>query len=274
MKKQISMFVLGIITTCVLNAQTISPTSFPKTALKLSKQSKMTMNQKISFEGNDMSTRMESNSTVAYDISAITAQGGRAEMKFTAMKVSSESDAGEMSYDSQNPDEGDSRVGASIKETMKTPIITTLDANGLITNVKGAEKFEAASKGLTSEYEKGEPLNVFLKLDKPVKPGDVWTTKTDTKESKITNDYTYKSFDNGIATIELISAMKLDQKTEQMGMTMYSKMEGKMVSTMTVDINTLVIKTRSTTGALSGNIESQGQSIPMSIFMTTNETVN
>lgn len=273
MKKQISSLILGIISTAVLNAQTINPSSVSKAALKLSKQTKMTMNQKITAEGQDMSTRMENASTVTYDISAITAQGGTAEMKFTAMKISSESDAGEMSYDSQNPDEGDSRIGASVKETMNTPIKITLDANGLVTNIKGNEKIAAASNGLPSDFEKGEPLNIFLKLDKSIKPGDVWTSKKDTKDAKITNDYTYKSFENGIATIELIATMKLDQKMEQMGMTMYSKMEGKMVSTMTVDVNSLVIKTKSTTGVLNGTIETQGQSIPMSIFMNSNETI-
>lgn len=276
MKKQISLAIALLFVIGFANAQALNPTAATKTALKLTKQTKQTTNTKVTAEGQDVSTRSDNTVTMFYDVSAITAQGGTTEIKITAMKVSSESDGGDASYDSQNPDEGDSRIGDVVKETMKTPIKITLDANGLITSVKGNEKMEAAASRNPegSIYKKGELIDLFFKLDKAVKPGDIWTTKTDTKESKTTNDYTYKSYENGMATIELISSIKLDQKIEQMGMTMYSKVEGKIVSTIVVDVNTLIIKNKTTTTVLNGNIDAQGQTAPLSIFSTSTETIN
>lgn len=276
MKKQILFSIAVVFAVGFIKAQTLSPIGVPKTGLKLTKQTKQTINTKVSAEGQDMSTRSDNTLTMSYDISALTEQGGNAEIKITAMKISSESDGGEASYDSQTPEEGDSRIGDVVKERMKTPVKITLDAKGLITTIKGHEKMEAAASKNPegSGFKKGEQLDVFFKLDKSVKPGDVWTTKIDTKESKITNDYTYKSFENGMATIELISDVKLDQKMEQMGMTVYSKMEGKIVATIIVDVSTLVIKSKTTTTVLNGNIDAQGQTAPISVFSTGSETVN
>jgi hypothetical protein len=80
--------------------------------------------------------------------------------------------------------------------------------------------------------------------------------------------------EDGLASIETVSVLKLDQKMEQMGMTMYSKSEGKIVATLLVDPATLVIKKKTTTMVLNGTVDAQGQTIPLSVFSTSTETVN
>ena len=274
MKKQITLSVAGLFAFVLINAQAINPANRTKAALKITKQVKQSTNIKTEVPGQgDVTQRMDNTTTFSYDVSATTAQGATAEIKITAVKTEAEMMGQEMSYDSQNPEDGSQEMGEEVKSLMKNPIKITLDANGLITSVKESEKLEASSNKITGgELEKGELLDVFFKVSKTVNLNDTWEDKVDTKEEKISSKYTYKSFENGIATIEQISTVNLDQKMEQMGTTMYAKLEGTMVNTFTVDVNTLLIKSKTSTTVLKGTIDAGGRSVPMSSFVQATET--
>jgi hypothetical protein len=275
MKKQLSLSIVAVFAFGMLNAQTLNPANRSKTVLKLTKKSKQTSNTKVTAEGQDMNTRSDNSTTSVYDITALTAQGASAEIKITAMKIESESEANQMSYDSENPDDGNPQMGSVVQSAMKTPTKITLDANGFITAVKSNEKFESISKqsGIDGGFAKGNLLDIFLKLDKEVKIGDAWQEKKDTKEIKTTTDYKFTGMENGLANIEAVTELKLDKNIEQMGMTMNTKQEGKIVATLLVDPNTLIIKKKTTTMVLSGTVDAQGQTIPMSVFSNATETV-
>jgi len=274
MKKQITLSIAGLFAFVLINAQAINPANRTKAALKITKQVKQSTNIKTEVPGQgDVTQRMDNTTTFSYDVSATTAQGATAEIKITAVKTEAEMMGQEMSYDSQNPEDGSQEMGEEVKSLMKNPIKITLDANGLITSVKGSEKLEASSNKITGgELEKGELLDVFFKVSKTVNLNDTWEDKVDTKEEKISSKYTYKSFENGIATIEQISTVNLDQKMEQMGTTMYAKLEGTMVNTFTFDVNTLLIKSKTSTTVLKGTIDAGGRSMPMSSFVQATET--
>jgi hypothetical protein len=274
MKKQITLSIAGLFAFALVNAQAINPANRTKAAIKISKQVKQSTTSKTDVPGQgEMTQRMDNTTTFSYDVSATNEQGGTAEIKITAVKTDVEMMGQEMSYDSQNPEDGSQEMGEQVKSMMKNPIKITLDANGVITTIKGNEKFEAAnSNNAGGGLEKGELLDVFFKVSKTVNLNDTWEDKVDTKEEKISSKYTYKSFENGIATIEQISTMNLDQKMEQMGMTMYSKQEGTMVITYTVDVNTLLIKSKTSTIILKGTIDAGGRSMPMSSFVQSTET--
>ena len=273
MKKQITLSIAGLFAFVLVNAQAINPANRTKAALKITKQVKQSTNAKTEVPGQgDMTQRMDNTTTFSYDVSATTAQGATAEIKVTAVKTDVEMMGQEMSYDSQNPEDGSQEMGEEVKALMKNPIKITLDANAVIATIKGNEKIEAMNQKGLGGLAKDELLDVFFKLSKTVNLNDTWEDKVDTKESKISSKYTYKSFENGIATIEQISTMSLDQKIEQMGMTMYSKQEGTMVITYTVDVNTLLIKSKSSTTVLKGTIDAGGRSMPMSSFVQATET--
>jgi hypothetical protein len=132
-----------------------------------------------------MTQRMDNTTTFSYDVSATNEQGGTAEIKITAVKTDVEMMGQEMSYDSQNPEDGSQEMGEQVKSMMKNPIKITLDANGVITTIKGNEKFEAAnSNNAGGGLEKGELLDVFFKVSKTVNLNDTWEDKVDTKEEK------------------------------------------------------------------------------------------
>ncbi|MFY7964348.1 MAG: DUF6263 family protein [Chitinophagaceae bacterium] len=274
MKKQIILSVFTLVGFASAKAQAINPANRIKTAVTLTKQVKQNVSSKTEMQGQDMTQRVDNTTSFTYNISATNEQGATAEIKITAMKMDMEMMGREMSYDSQNPEDGSPEMGEQAKSLMKEAIKLTLDANGLITALKGNEKYLVAmSQSGASGLAKGEMLDVFFKVSKTVNPGDTWEDNVDTKESKIASKYTYKNFENGLATIEQISTLKLDQRIEQMGMTMYTKQEGTLVITYTVDPTTLIIKSKSSTTVTKGTIDAAGQTMPMSTFVQSTETI-
>jgi hypothetical protein len=211
--------------------------------------------------------------TSTYEITATTPAGATADIRITAMKTEAEIMGQEMSYDSQNPDDGNAEIGVEVKKVMKNVIKVTMDDKAIVIALKGNEKLEAMGNGVGGNLSKGEILDVFLKLNKTVNVNDTWTDSTITKEQKIVNNYTYKSFENGMATIEAISKMNVENKSENMGMAVYSKLEGKVVSTLIVDVKTLIIKKSEATTLMNGTAEMQGQTSPISVLTSTTTTV-
>ena len=275
MKKQVTFSIASLFAFGLLNAQTLNPANLNKNALKLTKQTKQTINTKVTAEGQEENNRTDNSITAVYDIATVTATAANAEIKITAMKIENESDANQMGYDSQNPDDGNPQLGNVVQGIIKNITKITLDAKGLIVTVKGNEKLETMSNqsGIDGLV-KGNPLDVFFKLDKEVKMGDSWQVVNDTKEVKLTTDYKFTAMENGLANIESVGVLKLDKSIEQMGVKMYTKQEGKIVSTLLVDPVTLIIKKKTSTMVLSGTIDAQGQTIPMSVFSNKTETVD
>ncbi len=275
MKKQVTFSIASLFAFGLLNAQTLNPANLNKNALKLTKQTKQTINTKVTAEGQEENNRTDNSITAVYDIATVTATAANAEIKITAMKIENESDANQMGYDSQNPDDGNPQLGNVVQSIIKNITKITLDAKGLIVTVKGNEKLETMSNqsGIDGLV-KGNPLDVFFKLDKEVKMGDSWQVVNDTKEVKLTTDYKFTAMENGLANIESVGVLKLDKSIEQMGVKMYTKQEGKIVSTLLVDPVTLIIKKKTSTMVLSGTIDAQGQTIPMSVFSNKTETVD
>jgi hypothetical protein len=199
MKKQITLSIAGLFAFALLNAQTINPANRTKAALKITKQVKQSTNAKTEVPGQgDMTQRIDNTTAYSYDVSATNEQGATAEVKVTAVKMDMEMMGQEMSYDSQNPEDGSPELGEQVKDLIKTPMKITLDASGVITTIKGNEKLVAEkSKTKVGGLQKGELLDVFFKINKTVNLNDTWEEKVDTKEEKTTSKYTYKSFENG-----------------------------------------------------------------------------
>lgn len=274
MKKQISILVVLIfLLASTIYAQELNPSNRTKSDLKLIRKILISMNSKSEVMGQDMENNMKSTTVYNIDINATTEQGATAEIKTTAIKMETESMGQEMSYDSEKPEEGNREIAAQSKDIMKNIMKITLDANGFITSVKGNEKLTPIKNDAENKYQKGEFFDVFLKLTKAVKPGDSWEEKDEKKDYKTNSKITYKSFENGIANIEKISTVIIDQKIEQMGMIMFSTLEGTVVETIEVDPSTLLIKSRTTISNLKGYVDARGTKMPLTSFMTTSETI-
>jgi hypothetical protein len=274
MKKHISILVVILFSfTSFIYAQELNPANLLKSALKLTRTTTLTNNSKTEVMGQDMENNLKSTTVFNIDISAATEQGATAEIKTTAIKMESESMGQEMSYDSEKPEEGNREIAAQSKDMMKNTIKINFDANGFITSIKGNEKLTPIKNDVGNKYERGEFFEVFLKLSKTVKPGDNWEEKDEKKDYKTNSVITYKSFENGIAKIEKISTVIIDQKIEQMGMIMFSTLEGTVVENLEVDPTTLLIKSRTSISNLKGFIDARGTKMPITSFMTTTETI-
>lgn len=275
MKKLVLLSATAIMAATTINAQTLDPANRNKAAIKLTRVTKQSTISNVTTPQGEMSNRGDNTTKSVIDVSAITAQGGTAEIKITAMKIESSAMGQDMSYDSEHPDDGDSQVGDEVKDVMKTPTKITLDANGLITAVKASSKVEASMEQnpTGNPYEKGNTLSIYLKLPKLAKLNDTWTEEKKDKDMNSKTTYTFKSFENGLATVEAITALKIDGQMEKMGMTMYQKLEGNVASTLLVDPKNLVVKKSTSTTVLKGDIEAGGQKMPISILVNSTDTV-
>lgn len=274
--KKLALFSFAIVMAVTsINAQALDPANRNKAAIKLTRVTQQNTISNVSTPQGDMSNRNNNTTKAIVDISALTAQGGTAEIKITAMKMEMSAMGQDMSYDSENPEDGDSQLGEEIKDAMKTPTKISLDANGLITAVKASSKVEASMENnpTGNPYEKGNALSVYLKLPKIVKIGDTWTEEKKDKEMSMTTTYTYKGFENGLANIDVVSALKIDGKMEQMGMTMYQKLEGNVASTLLVDPKNLVVKKTTSTTVMKGDIDAGGRKMPISVVVNSTDTV-
>ncbi len=270
MKKITLAFILFFLVFNGVNAQIINPANRAKKAMKLTKQTKLSMNSKSEVSGMDMSQRSDQNIKSTIEISIPSPQEVMVEMKFTAVKNESEAMGQEMSFDSENPDDGNPEIGSMVKKMIKNINKIKLDSNGVVLDFSSTENIDFRKNQKKSElqFEKGKIFMLYLNIQKPINIGDKWRDTINTKESNIINEYTYTSFDNGMATIDQISSIKLEQKMEQMGMVMFSSLEGKIVSTLIVDINTLIIKKTNSTTLLSGTLNVDGKKIPNSTYST------
>lgn len=254
-------------------AQDLNPANRTKSALKLTQTASFKMFSKSEIMGQEMENNFKSNTVYNIEITPTTEQGAIAEIKTIAQKIESEAMGQVMSYDSEKPEEGNTELAADVKDMMKNTMKITLDKNGFITSVKGNEKLTTIKSDVENKYEIGELFGMFLKLTNTVKPGESWEEKEDKKEFKATSKYTYKSFENGMANIEKISTVTINQKMEQMGMLMFSTLEGTVVENIEVDPSTLLIKSRTSISNLTGYVDASGKKMPLSTFFTTSETI-
>jgi len=88
---------------------------------------------------------------------------------------------------------------------------------------------------------------------------------------QLNNTYTLKSVENDIATVLVSSAMKIPgTEMEQNGMKMNISMDGKQSGAMEISVPTGQVLSGKIQQTIDGNMEAQGQKIPMSINGTIN----
>jgi hypothetical protein len=256
-------------------AQVLDPANRPTSALTIKKQTIINSNTRVSSSMGEMAN---SNNTTIKTESVVTAidkvNGGSCETKITSVKLSVSAMGEEMSYDSENPEDGNEMLATEVKKMIRNKTIVALNNKGIITKVSNSGKSIAEASnapGNNMEQSVGKSLNFFLDIDKPINLNDTWTDTRD-KEQSLT--YTYKSYDaaTGIAILDCKGSIKIEEDVEQMGMTMHQSMTGDMQMTLTVDAKTLLIKKMVSTVSIKGDMEMQGQKMPMSSFTTMIDT--
>ena len=180
----------------------------------------------------------------------------------------------ENKYDSEKPEDKDSEMGKAISEKIGKEVTVLVNKNtgkaSLDIKTSSPEKQPEANPmaGLMDAFgsvtEEANVETVFFILPAGKKTGDSWTdSSTSTKTMKDVRTYTIKSVEKGVADVTLLSLMSGTTNTEMQGMQMEISLSVKTEGQIVVDTVTSLVKKRSNTANLTGNIEMMGQSIPI-----------
>ena len=187
-----------------------------------------------------------------------------------------------MSFDSDKKEDLETETGKAMKDQINVPKQIEMNESAEVINGVKAEK-KVASGGQLMDMvsnvtgggndESNGAAAAFEVMPVGKKVGDNWSDSTITDEIKTYRNYTLKDVKGNDATVVLSGKQITNKKVEQQGMEITVSMEGKLSGEGIVDMNTGILKERTTIMDGTGSAEVMGQSIPVTTKVTTKTTV-
>ncbi|MBS4044314.1 MAG: hypothetical protein KGZ59_10900 [Chitinophagaceae bacterium] len=244
-----NFFFLQLATTLLISntaiSQEINPNNRVRTELYFVKKSIITNNSKIQSSQFNYTNGFEQTTSISYYISATKMKKATAETKVLKLKAHTYGSMNkEQFYDSQNPQSGDNNLAAVFSKTVGSITKYELDENAIVVNVMNNTNVITPNTNVYDSIIKDRVFDIFLNVKQPQNIGDSWTDSITTKDIIFHEKFTYKSFDNSIATIEVNSVMTTKQKIEKEDDAMPKEIIVKFITnaTLKVDVITLLIK--------------------------------
>lgn len=188
----------------------------------------------------------------------------------TRLKVSFEGMGQSQVYDSEKESDRTSELGKSLTEAIgKSVNVNVNKISGMPVYNKvdaGPEKpVSNPMENLMTAFGGEEPsvAGAFLIIPQGKKSGESWTEVDSTKDKKGTKTYTIKSVSGKVAHLTFTSDLAANMNIEANGSNMAMQMTIKSTGDLTTDISTGLVSQRSTVSDISGFLEIQGQSLPI-----------
>ncbi len=188
----------------------------------------------------------------------------------TKLKLTFEGMGQSQEYDSEKESDRTSDMGKSLTEAIgKSVNVTVNKVNGAPIYNKadaGPEKPEAnPMESMMSAFGGEEPsvAGAFLLIPQGKKAGDSWTEVDSTKDKKGTKTYTIKSVAGNIAQLTFSSDLAANTNVDANGNNLTMQMNIKTTGDLTTDISTGLVSKRNAVSDITGTMEIQGQSLPI-----------
>ena len=196
----------------------------------------------------------------------------------TKLKLTVEGMGQSQDYDSEKESDKNSEIGKALGDAIGksvdvnvnklsgAPIYTKLDS--------GPEKPQVNPvEGMMSAFGSQEPSvgGAFLIIPAGKKVGDTWTEIDSTNDKKETKVYSLKSVNGNMAQLTFKSDLTANTNVGVSGNDMLVQMNIKNTGDVTSDISTGLVSKRTTLSDVTGTLEIQGQSLP--ITSKSNTTV-
>lgn len=275
-----NFFFLQLATTLLISntaiSQEINPNNRVRTELYFVKKSIITNNSKIQSSQFNYTNGFEQTTSISYYISATKMKKATAETKVLKLIAHTYGSMNkEQFYDSQNPQSGDNNLAAVFSKTVGSITKYELDENAIVVNVMNNTNVITPNTNVYDSIIKDRVFDIFLNVKQPQNIGDSWTDSITTKDIIFHEKFTYKSFDNSIATIEVNSVMTTKQKIEKEDDEMPKEIIVKFITnaTLKVDIITLLIKQKNSVSTSIYTIGSGEKEIVATNEIRTLETI-
>ncbi len=268
--------VATLLITKTILSQEINPNNRIKTEMHCIKKNVITYNSKMQSNQFNFTNSLENTTSISYNISATKMKKATAETKVLKLKAHTYgSMSKEQFYDSENPQSGDNNLAAQFSKTVGSITKYKLDENAIVVDVISNNNVITPNTNVYDSIIKGRVFDIFLNVKQPQNIGDSWSDSITTKDINFIEKFTYKSFDNGIATIEVNSVMTTTQKLERDDDELPKEISLTLitVSTLKVDIATLLIKKKSSVTTSMFTMGSGEKEIVASNEIRTLETI-
>ncbi len=269
------LFATLLISNTVIS-QEINPNNRVKTELNFVKKNIITNSSKMQSPQFSYTNAVEQTTSILYNISATKMKKANAETKVLKLKAHTYgSMSKEQFYDSENPQSGDNNLAAQFSKTVGSITKYKLDENAIVVDVISNTNDITPNTNVYDSIIKGCVFDIFLNVKQPQNIGDSWSDSITKKDINFLEKFTYKSFDNGIATIEVNSVMTTTQKLDRDDDELPKEISLKLftVSTLKVDIATLLIKKKSSVTTSMFTIGAGEKEIVASNEIRTLETI-
>lgn len=234
---------------------------------------------KESIMGQSMEVNQDMDMTSSYEVSA--AEGDNKKLTVTydkiAMKQKNAMAGMDMNYDSDDKEHSNPML-STLGDMLHKPFSMTVTDKGEVVAVDGFDKLMPASgKAIMSDSAIRDMMQqaFYIYPQKPVKPGDTWTNSyamsLQVMKMKTENNFKLVSVNNGIAHVEMNSTISTAPGTGGPEMKdVKMELNGTQTGSMDIDINTGMLISSKLKQQITGNIETQGMKMPMSISTDVN----
>ena len=185
-------------------------------------------------------------------------------------------------YDSENKESNNEEMAKIFDERMNKPVDVIIDnsTGASLTEKKKAKKQDADDTNPADELMKMFSDNsddaivsgAFAIIPQGKSTGDSWADTTTAKDLKVIRKYTLNAVSGSEATIQTDIVSNAVSKLNFQGMEFEIKTETKTKAEIIADINTGLVKKRTSTADISGSIPMMGQDMPMSAKVTSSAT--
>lgn len=187
------------------------------------------------------------------------------------------------SFDSDKQKDRDSSdMGKMLKGQLNVAKEIELNNQGQLINQKKAdvpmETGENPMMGMMKSMTGGgdftnTAIEVFQAIPSGAKQGDTWSDSVIADGIKTYRTYTVKDISNNIAAITLAGNQTTNKKLEQMGAEINLSIEAKLSGESKVDIKTGMVQQKTFVIDGAGTADAMGQSIPLTMKVTSTTTV-
>jgi hypothetical protein len=274
--KKIFILLVGMVITGLAFSQTATSDSKPSGKIKL------TNGQKIIVESNSdieatliMGMSLNSNSAVQnmLEVKNSTAANYTISNTLTKTKVNMNMMGEAYNYDSETKESNNAEMAKIFDSNLNNPVEIVIDNNtGLaVTEKQKTKKTETGESNPATDMLKMFSNNsddaivssAFEPIPQGKSIGNSWADTTVAKDLKITRTYTLKSITDNEAIIQLdiisVAVNKLDFQEMEFEIKTETKTKGEIFT----DINTGLVKKRTTIADITGSFQMMGQDMPI-----------
>ena len=219
--------------------------------------------------------KIETSSTNIIEVKSTEGNMYKAENTLVKLKMSQEGAGQEVSFDSDKKEDRESEMGKEISKELNVPGAIFIDKQtGEVKDVSPEKPVEDNENPFGDLMGQGSSPTAsasaaFYVLPAGKKVGDQWIDSTSEKGMSIVKTYNYKSSENGISKLLINTTTKGTIKKSAQGTEFEITISGTGTTNLEADQKTGLTKRSATTSNMEGAVDMMGQSLPITMSMSS-----